>query len=1005
MAVITIPPSAFATSKPTPTTALDRLQQNAKAMRGLQGAIENLSLAMTAETGSAEARKALAKARAGLLSGAATLELEPDFAQVLDEAALLQARGQATVERQSAIGSLVATIKQTSALPLPFAQKAALGRALVGRAVREGLLGPAQQRTWEEATASSTLYQETRRQLAATSAPGEALALVTEAKAAGGLVEHDSAALDELAAARQPIETHRHQARLAWKEADDFAAYARGELPEPLGEDSFRLLHGARGAVGAYARYQATRQEAEVLALIRGKDNETIAAAQANWQGDSADFERALAKDAAERRRDPAGYALATVPGLAQAMEETPEAERGPLLWSMQESLGFAEGERSPWTAAQERALADAWDELPAGHGGRSERLAFFENHLLSLPPAQREGAIARLVQQGIVDGTEAELTRLVADLDAGRVNPARAQAAALTLTADARSSQPDALLQEGDGPEVTARGDQEVAEPLGSVRERVAVVEAVGRIQHADNLFTLIPRIRLAFADDPQAAATLEAKARELAANPPPLPSRDTEGRVRDFSQWAGDLGFYRDSHLLAAGEAVQGAGYDIAAVDEKGLAVSRPGETESFAALAAEQIANLNLSEPKERARFRLLLDTLSQALPLEELVAAAEAIDPTITERHLNPRRGVYETTRPSETAKLVRLAEEALANGADPDAVAAALVVGLFPVSDWQIAGELLFSLTPFGFVLDAADAGRAMQVLQSSDDDAEREAAYGDLVIAMVGFLPAGDLAKAGTRAMGAASTALRRLADVRGLSQDELVARATRHGENALRNKKLSVQIERMAGESWKRLSPDQRRAAKGAAAYQYGKLAEEVVRPAAAAKLQREGFLALGGETELVYEGVKFRIDVVGVRQGAELTTLTGANTIQVGSERYLLADIRLIDAKFASARLTDGQNRAAKRLRRRGTVEIYSPKFEDVPIDDLLDRLNGIDIFREHGVVFTEVMVREFAGSLEKGTTLASVMAGLLTLGFAQLPPKYAPNGTEQDGSSERG
>jgi len=433
MAVITIPPSAFASSTPTPTTALDRLRQNAKAMRGLETAIENLSLAVTGEVASAKASKALTKARAGLLSGAATLELEPDLAQVLDEAALLQTRGQASVERTAAIGSLVATIKQTSTLPLLFAQKAALGRALVGRAVRVGLLGPAQQRTWEEVATSSALYEDTRRKLAATGAPGEALALVEEAKAAGGLVEHDSVSLDALAAARQPIETHRHRARLAWKEADDLAAFARGELPEPLGEDSFRVLHGERGAIGAYARYRAARGEAEALTLIRGKDSETIAAAQASWQGDPADFVRALAKDSAERRRDPAGYTLAAVPGLAQAYAETPEPERGPLLWSTQESLGFAEGERSPWTAAQERALADAWDALPAGHGGRNERLGFFEKHVLSLPPARRQAAISRLVRQGIVDGTEAALTRLVKHLDSGRRNPARAQASTLT--------------------------------------------------------------------------------------------------------------------------------------------------------------------------------------------------------------------------------------------------------------------------------------------------------------------------------------------------------------------------------------------------------------------------------------------------------------------------------------------------------------------------------------------------------------------------------------------
>jgi hypothetical protein len=140
-------------------------------MRGLRGALENLSLAMTAGTASAESEKALAKARTALLAGAGSLELEPGFAQGLDAAKLLQEEGKAKLARESAIGSLVASIKQTSALPLSFAQKAAFGRALVGRAVREGLIDPAQQRSWDEAATSSPLYQETRRRAPARPCP------------------------------------------------------------------------------------------------------------------------------------------------------------------------------------------------------------------------------------------------------------------------------------------------------------------------------------------------------------------------------------------------------------------------------------------------------------------------------------------------------------------------------------------------------------------------------------------------------------------------------------------------------------------------------------------------------------------------------------------------------------------------------------------------------------------------------------------------------------------
>jgi len=354
------------------------------------------------------------------------------FRLLLDRAAAAQAHRETTAGQQQAMRALIDAIKSVGALPVPFAEKAELGRTLLQEGLAQGLVRPEQLADFEPAMLSQFGLGEAMSAVAGAIEPGEALAVLSAAESGGALLPMDLALLQRRAQEQDSVATARHRGRLTMKEQDDLAAFARGELPEPLSEESFALIHGARGATGAHTRYQAARREGEALATIRGKEPDAIEAARADWQGDPMVFDAAVAKDAAERARDPAGYALATSPASATAYARAAEAERGAMLWAAQAAAGIPENQRSPWTLAEEEAMAEQWAALPAGVGGAAEKLGFFRKHLMTLPAEMRAAAIRRLEQQGIADGTEAELVGIVHLLEEGRTNPARVAAGAL---------------------------------------------------------------------------------------------------------------------------------------------------------------------------------------------------------------------------------------------------------------------------------------------------------------------------------------------------------------------------------------------------------------------------------------------------------------------------------------------------------------------------------------------------------------------------------------------
>jgi hypothetical protein len=770
---------------PDPAAGLRQAKAQAEAATRLS---KGVGLLESGLAGGAGGLAAFAKARQALGT-------EGAFGPVLDE---LQAVAQAQEETRllrEARNSAFAALKQVAQLPLPLPEKAALGRSVVARALAGGAIAAEEQPAVAASLLSESLLQQTRQALAATAEPGAAKALVEEAKQQGLLVPHDEALLDRLVAERAPVEALRHRARLSWKEQDDLAAYARGELPEPLGEESFPLFHGARAALGAYARYQEARRVAPAVAAIRGKSAEEIAAARLAWAGDPADFQRAFEQDAEARRRDPAGYLLATATGLQQALDEIESpAERQALLWVAQGSLGLAERERSPWSLAEEERLADAWDAIPPGHGGRNEKLGFFEKHLLGLPAEQRPAAIARLVRQGIVDGTEAELGQLVADVEAGRVNPARRIVGKLTPAEQYADS---GYIASDTGKELPSVGDPpagKVAAPVPAPRDwRSAGIPdsqsdtdwrtSVYRSGRQDALASTLAEV-LTLESEPGKLAEVEASIEQALAG----------------DEWAIDF-FIRHARTLAKAQDDDAAtGDDRRTWSREAVEEARDrvlaGEpyNESWAELRPtlaqiEQETGLRLRPTGSSglvAIYQAERDVPIFSLPLpvlKDLSDAPEALSEfvglagkllhgdNISEEVENLRIKLVETTdylgedgeprsdtdasRFEDTQAAIKDARDRLAEGASPDEVFLHLaqVVLAEELDDTDLALEAVKALIQFVPYYDLVELGiSAAELVQALDAGDWAGAAQAGLVgaLAAVGTVPiVGDLAKGG----------------------------------------------------------------------------------------------------------------------------------------------------------------------------------------------------------------------------------------------------------------
>ena len=496
----------------------------------------------------------------------------------------------------------------------------------------------------------------------------------------------------------------RHRGRLAGKEADDRAAFARGEAVQPMSEAGFAQLYGPAAWEARWQDYRRAQEQGRATALILGQDAAGIEAARTRWDGAPEVFAAAVAADAAQREADPVAYLFTARPEVAQVYAETEDpAARQWQLCQAQHEAGLAGEGCLLWTAAERAALADAWDALPPGHAGRNERLAFFRDHVLAYPADLRPHAIRTLVGEGIVEGTEAEIASLVVELEAGRNNRARQIAAGLTpmpgagpaaansspvagrRVADVPATTPAAptprgLLVEEDGPEVTAVTKPDPADPLSIYRTRVEVVERVASVRNERDLEQVLPLIDEAF-PDPEVASLLRDMAREMASPQRVLGREPRTGRPYDFNVWAESLGYYRDLDIARAGALAKEAGFVVSIDDEGQLAIGVSRSAEPFLTLAPRRILQMGVGGEQERAEFRLMLEVFGGTRSIAEIAAEASEIDP--------------------ETAELLLLAHSALSADADPDGVFAALQMSLFPPGDWQTFGELVLALSPVG----------------------------------------------------------------------------------------------------------------------------------------------------------------------------------------------------------------------------------------------------------------------------------------------------------------
>ena len=155
--VIRIPASMFAQSTGTATVPgeLDHEARSALATaRSTEQEIASLnrglSLAADVLKGGEKAKQKLAAARDALGRHGDSGALR----WLLDHAAAEEARQQAAASHGTAMRPLVGTIKGVGSLPIPFAEKAALGRLLLQQGAKHGLVASDHHKLFEDAMIS-----------------------------------------------------------------------------------------------------------------------------------------------------------------------------------------------------------------------------------------------------------------------------------------------------------------------------------------------------------------------------------------------------------------------------------------------------------------------------------------------------------------------------------------------------------------------------------------------------------------------------------------------------------------------------------------------------------------------------------------------------------------------------------------------------------------------------------------------------------------------------------
>ncbi len=402
--------------------------------------------------------------------------------------------------------------------------------------------------------------------------------------------------------------------------AGAFTAARRGEAGPAYAREQFLELYGPREGESRWQAYQVSQAKAPAYALVRGRSQEEIAAAKAGYGGDRALLDQVEAEDAAERRRDPAGYGLAWAPGARAAYDQAGDpGEQAAILWEAQAAAGIPAPERSPWSGAAASALAEGWLAIPDGPGAAKARVDLLRQGLLSLPAEQRAAGQATL--ERLLAG-DTRIGTTVAALEDNRLGAAYAAAGVEWQPAKETLG----LVQPADSGEIASDADprHERQEPSQVPDLAVAAwvqqeLDALG-IDPEDERYSAVPDTVAILAKGYDEASG------RFTGTPPDAEAMRNVLRWLYVSQRSEEQ---RRTHPLSDREAVAiSAIYAITAaagIDPGFAAAERPLRVAAFQGLTTDAtlVSNLErwstLTEERKQAPFDLAVDIVRKAYDL--------------------------------------------------------------------------------------------------------------------------------------------------------------------------------------------------------------------------------------------------------------------------------------------------------------------------------------------------------------------------------------------------
>ena len=228
--------------------------------------------------------------------GAATLPLLEGARDLLARETLKQ---RAEEDKQAAVGWLNQGAKLAAGAPSALMRATA---AKLGQALGDPALG----KLFQDKVAYFQVLRDLERDASRELAGDPRLASVAPEILADLETERRRLAAAQATAAQERALAQRVQLSRAL--AGYVTDVTRGLAGPELSREQLLGVYGPAEGEARWQRWQAHRAKAPAYALVRGKSPEALAEAKAGYQGDRGLLEQVAAEDAAERRRDPAGY-------------------------------------------------------------------------------------------------------------------------------------------------------------------------------------------------------------------------------------------------------------------------------------------------------------------------------------------------------------------------------------------------------------------------------------------------------------------------------------------------------------------------------------------------------------------------------------------------------------------------------------------------------------------------------------------------------------------------